>query len=65
MGNASKPASGWTLTAADRQLAEAIRTRLPEIVFDVHAHPYRACNLSPTPALVEAGPAEAGADVWA
>ncbi len=54
----------WTLTQNDRRLAEQLQARLPERVFDGHAHVYRCADIAPCPGFIAAGPAEAGLDAW-
>jgi len=55
---------GWTLTDADKAVAAELQERLPERIFDAHAHPYRTRDVRPTPRFLSWGPAEAGVEVW-
>ncbi len=64
MSTRTPPANLWTFTAEDRAVARTLAARLPEQLFDAHAHLYEPGHISPSHALIESGPASAGADVW-
>lgn len=54
----------WTLADHERAAAQQLQTRLPERVFDAHAHIYRVADLSAAPALGAAGPHEVSLEHW-
>lgn len=59
--------SNWTFNDDDRNLAEALRSFLPDRVFDFHAHIYRLTDLnvsSDSSGLWGEGPEEVSVDVW-
>lgn len=55
----------WTFEALDEAAARDLRDRLPDGVFDAHAHLWRtdALTVKP-PSIFATGPAEAAADAW-
>lgn len=58
--------SKWTFNDDDRKLAEALRSFLPDRVFDFHAHIYRLTDLnvsSDSSGLWGEGPEEVSVDV--
>jgi len=61
--NAPVPAE-WSFTDADETLAQQLRPRLPDRLFDVHLHLYRASDVRPPGGFLEGGPEEAGYGVW-
>ncbi len=55
----------WTFTDRDETLADELRSRLPEVVFDAHAHLLRKSDAPQPPAGIWAdGPAEIDTAVW-
>lgn len=57
--------SHWSWDGTDRAAAEKVAARLPQSVFDFHAHIYRHEDLGgPVPDLVVGGPAVAGIPEW-
>jgi len=58
------PSTGWTETETDRTLADELQSRLPDRVFDAHAHPYRTSDIRPLPPFLSQGPSEAGMEDW-
>jgi glutamate-1-semialdehyde 2,1-aminomutase len=55
---------GWALARHDRAAAEELQTRLPERIFDAHAHVYRVADFSAPPTLAAGGPREVGLQHW-
>jgi glutamate-1-semialdehyde 2,1-aminomutase len=55
---------GWTFTEADRALAAELQPRLPERLFDVHAHLFHKDHISPYGAFYASGPPEYNQAVW-
>jgi glutamate-1-semialdehyde 2,1-aminomutase len=57
--------TNWTWTAGDEAAAAALRARLPDRLFDAHAHLYRSRDIGTAAvALEQQGPSVAGAAVW-
>jgi glutamate-1-semialdehyde 2,1-aminomutase len=54
----------WTFTGEDEATAKAIGERLPERLFDAHAHLYEQAHISPLPEFVRAGPERVGTKTW-
>ena len=54
----------WQWTDADRATAEGVQGRLPDRVFDAHAHLYRRADFHSRSTFVGDGPEEAGLDTW-
>ncbi len=55
----------WTFTETDAVIAAAVQERLPERMFDIHAHLYRKHDLGqPGPELTEQGPDTVDVGVW-
>ena len=64
MPGKTKEANAWTFTAEDRIAARELAARLPDQLFDAHAHLYELAHVSPSGPLIRTGPATAGVDVW-
>ena len=56
--------SDWTFTDADRALAQKLQARLPERIFDSHAHPYRREHIRPPGPFLADGPEEGNYACW-
>jgi len=55
----------FTFADVDQRIAAEVQNRLPDQIFDVHAHLYQAAHLrAPADAWLSAGPAVAGMAVW-
>ncbi len=54
----------WGLAPFELEAADRLQVRLPERVFDAHAHVYRSSHFSAPPTLAARGPGEAGARHW-
>jgi glutamate-1-semialdehyde 2,1-aminomutase len=60
----TKNARPWSFTAEDRIAARELGARLPDRLFDAHAHLYESAHVSPGGPLIRTGPATAGVDAW-
>jgi len=57
--------SDWTITELDHRIASELHARLPDELFDAHAHLYRTADIAPpVPGLLARGPAEVGVETW-
>jgi len=57
--------SNWTFSELDQRIADELQARLPDELFDAHAHLYRQADLTqPVTGLLAEGPAEVGLEVW-
>ena len=55
----------FTFTEVDQRISADVQSRLPDQLFDIHAHLYQAAHLhSPADAWMSAGPAVAGMTAW-
>ncbi|MHB8897592.1 MAG: aminotransferase class III-fold pyridoxal phosphate-dependent enzyme [Thermoguttaceae bacterium] len=54
----------WALAEYELAAAEQLQARLPERVFDAHAHIYRLADLPSPPPLVAGGPLQVHLDHW-
>lgn len=55
----------WTFNETDAEIAAMIQDRLPDRLFDIHAHLYRKCDLgTPCPAFLGPGPDIADGNAW-
>jgi glutamate-1-semialdehyde 2,1-aminomutase len=54
----------WTWNEYDQQVAEELQARIPDKVFDAHAHLYRKESLVDKGELVKSGPDVCGVQIW-
>ncbi|HPO12409.1 MAG TPA: amidohydrolase family protein [Candidatus Hydrogenedentes bacterium] len=55
----------WTFNKTDAEIAASVQERLPDRLFDIHAHLYRKCDLgAPCPEFLRPGPDIADVDTW-
>jgi len=64
MGTMPEIPTGWTFTEVDDALSKKLQARVPERIFDFHAHVYRREHIRPPVPHLACGPQEGGYQAW-